>query len=113
YILRCNKHRTCGAFASVVLERARKASRMATVSPVLTRRGHDHRRCATDALGHAEEISRREGLRFTEQRRHVLEALLASHVPASAYHVIDRLAEHGRRPAPVSLYRALNFLVDH
>ena len=45
--------------------------------------------------------SRREGLRFTEQRRNVLEALLASHVPASAYDVIDRLAEHGRRPAPL------------
>jgi Fur family zinc uptake transcriptional regulator len=86
---------------------------MATISPVLTRRGHDHRRCAADALDHAEEISRREGLRFTEQRRHVLEALLASHVPASAYDVIDRLAEHGRRPAPVSVYRALDFLVEH
>ena len=86
---------------------------MATISPVLTRRGHDHRRCAADALDHAEEISRREGLRFTVQRRHVLEALLASHVPASAYDVIDRLAEHGRRPAPVSVYRALDFLVEH
>ena len=55
----------------------------------------------------------REGLRFTEQRRHVLEALLASHVPASAYDVIDRLAGNGRRPAPVSVYRALDFLVEH
>jgi len=86
---------------------------MATVSPVLTRRAHDHRRCAADALDHAEAISRREGLRFTEQRRHVLEALLATHVPASAYDVIDRLAAHGRRPAPVSVYRALDFLVEH
>ena len=86
---------------------------MATVSPVLTRRAHDHQRCAVDALDHAEAISRREGLRFTEQRRNVLEALLASHVPASAYDVIDRLAAHGRRPAPVSVYRALDFLVEH
>jgi Fur family zinc uptake transcriptional regulator len=86
---------------------------MTTVSPILTRRAHDHQRCAADALDHAEAISRREGLRFTEQRRNVLEALLASHVPASAYDVIDRLAAHGRRPAPVSIYRALDFLVEH
>lgn len=86
---------------------------MATVSPVLDHRHHDHRRCADDALRHAEQISRREGLRLTEQRRKVLAALLESHVPASAYDVIDRLAEHGRRPAPVSVYRALDFLVEH
>ena len=43
----------------------------------------------------------------------VLEALLASHVPASAYDVIDRLAKHGRRLAPISVYRALDFLVEN
>ena len=80
---------------------------MATISPVLDHREHDHRRCAADALRHAEAISRREGLRFTPQRRQVLEALLESHVPASAYDVIDRLAEHGRRAgAGLGLSRA-------
>src|SRR5580704_7619149 len=87
---------------------------MATVSPVLEHREHDHRPCATDALGHAEEICAREGLKLTPQRRQVLEALLASHVPASAYDVIDRLAEaDDRRRAPISVYRALDFLVEH
>lgn len=86
---------------------------MAASSPILEHREHDHRRCATDALGHAETISRSEGLRFTKQRRAVLQALLASHVPASAYDVIDRLAENGRRLAPISVYRALDFLVDN
>ena len=84
---------------------------MASNSPVLEHREHDHERCAADALGHAEEICAREGLRLTPQRRQVLEALLASHVPASAYDVIDRLGETGRRPAPISVYRALEFLV--
>jgi Fur family zinc uptake transcriptional regulator len=86
---------------------------MTAVSPVLRHPYHDHRRCAADALSHAEDTARREGLRFTEQRRSVLEALLASHVPASAYDVIDRLAKDGHRPAPVSVYRALDFLVEH
>ena len=86
---------------------------MATVSPVLEVRHHDHRRCADDALRHAEAISRREGLRLTDQRRRVLAALLQSHVPASAYDVIDRIAADGRPPAPISVYRALDFLVEH
>src|SRR4051794_26431238 len=86
---------------------------MTTVSPILQHAHHDHKRCATDALDHADAISRREGLRFTQQRRNVLAALLASHVPASAYDVIDRLGEKGSRPAPVSVYRALDFLVEH
>ena len=38
-----------------------------------------------------------------------------SHVPASAYDVIDRLAERRqtKRLAPISVYRALDFLVEH
>jgi len=86
---------------------------MPASSPVLEHREHDHGRCATNALGHAETLSQRQGLRFTKQRREILKALLTSHVPASAYDIIDRLAKHGRRLAPISVYRALDFLVDN
>ena len=90
------------------------APNVRSVSPVLEHREHDHARCEAQALRYAETISRRENLRFTNQRRQVLEALLESHVPASAYDVIDRLAGHGApRLAPVSIYRALDFLVTH
>ncbi len=86
---------------------------MTAISPVLEHREHDHARCAAEAIGHAEETCARQGLRFTAQRRQVLEALLESHVPASAYDVIDRLATTDHRPAPISVYRALDFLVEH
>lgn len=43
-------------------------------------------------------------------RRSVLAELLASHQPLGAYDLIDRLATHGARPAPVTVYRALDFL---
>ena len=43
-------------------------------------------------------------------RRKVLEALLASHQPLGAYEIIDRLAQEGDRPAPITVYRALDFL---
>jgi len=74
---------------------------------------HDHGDCERDAIARAEAVSAAAGLRFTEQRRKVLAALAESHVPASAYDVIDRLAREGPRPAPVSVYRALDFLVEH
>ena len=41
-------------------------------------------------------------------RRQVLEALLASHKPLGAYEIMDRLGSK-RRPAPISVYRALDF----
>lgn len=87
----------------------------APVSPVLEHRVHDHARCEAKALDHAEMVAQREGLRFTAQRRQVLEALLESHVPASAYDVIERIGRRGARHklAPISVYRALDFLVAH
>jgi len=72
--------------------------------------GHDHDRCASDALAHADAICAARGQRLTPTRRAVLQALLASHQPLGAYELIDRLAETGGRPAPVTIYRALDFL---
>ena len=71
---------------------------------------HDHERCASDAIAHAEAICAARRERLTPIRRHVLEALLASHKPLGAYEIIDRLAARGARPAPITIYRALDFL---
>jgi Fur family zinc uptake transcriptional regulator len=45
-------------------------------------------------------------------RRQVLEALLASHKPLGAYEIIERLG-HKNRPAPITIYRALDFLREN
>jgi Fur family transcriptional regulator, zinc uptake regulator len=74
--------------------------------------GHDHGRCATAAIAHAEELCAARAQRLTPMRRHVLEALLASHRPLGAYEIIERLADPGR-PAPITVYRALDFLRDN
>ncbi len=71
---------------------------------------HDHARCASDAIAHAEAICAARAERLTPIRRRVLEALLASHQPLGAYELIDRLAVRGARPAPITIYRALDFL---
>lgn len=72
--------------------------------------GHDHDRCAAEAIAHAESICAARSERLTPMRRRVLEALLASHAPLGAYELIDRLAADGGRPAPITIYRALDFL---
>jgi len=75
--------------------------------------GHDHARCAADAIAHAEAVCRARGERFTPLRRQVLEALLSDHRPLGAYDVIALLGESRSHPAPITVYRALDFLIAH
>src|SRR5579863_9064435 len=73
---------------------------------------HDHGSCASTAIAHAEALCAARAQRLTPMRRHVLEALLASHRPLGAYEIMERLADDGR-PAPITVYRALDFLRDN
>ncbi len=74
---------------------------------------HDHDRCSADALAQAEAICAARAQRLTPIRRRVLEALLASHAPLGAYDLIERLGKRGAKPAPITIYRALDFLRDN
>ncbi|HXQ84301.1 MAG TPA: Fur family transcriptional regulator [Xanthobacteraceae bacterium] len=73
---------------------------------------HDHERCASAAIAHAEAQCAARTQRLTPMRRQVLETLLASHKPLGAYEIIERL-EHKNRPAPITIYRALDFLREN
>jgi Fur family transcriptional regulator, zinc uptake regulator len=73
---------------------------------------HDHGSCTSTALAHAEAICTARAQRLTPIRRHVLEALLASHKPLGAYEIMERLT-HAGRLAPITVYRALEFLRDN
>lgn len=74
---------------------------------------HDHSQCSSDAIAHAEAICAARSQRLTPIRRRVLEALLASHQPLGAYDLIERLSSRGERPAPITIYRALDFLREN
>lgn len=77
------------------------------------RHAHEHALHAEEALARAERICRERGLRLTPIRRKALEALHADHRPVGAYDLADRISpEGGRRLAPISIYRALDFLVE-
>src|SRR5882672_11624706 len=80
---------------------------MATVFPAPD---HDHARCSADALAHAVTLCAQRGERLTPMRRHVLEILAGSHKPLGAYEIMDLAARKGPRPAPITVYRALDFL---
>jgi Fur family zinc uptake transcriptional regulator len=83
---------------------------------------HDHHGCAhalaraahgPDQLKAAEMLCRSRGLRLTALRRDVLEALFETHRPLGAYDLVDILGrKSGKRVAAVSIYRALDFLLE-
>jgi len=60
---------------------------------------------------HAEAVCAERSQKFTPIRRQVLQSLLASHRPLGAYEIIDELAKSMPRPAPITVYRALDFLM--
>ncbi len=63
-------------------------------------------------LHQAEALCRQRGARLTAQRRTVLEILCASDKPMTAYEILDRLRETLANPAPPTVYRALDFLLE-
>lgn len=69
---------------------------------------HDHGACVADAVAAAEA----RVARLTPLRRRVLELICESHTPVGAYDLLGRLPGE-RRPAPPTVYRALDFLMQH
>jgi Fur family zinc uptake transcriptional regulator len=51
--------------------------------------------------------------KLTPGRRRALDVLEAAGKPLGAYDMMELLGRDGRRPAPISVYRALDFLVEH
>jgi Fur family zinc uptake transcriptional regulator len=75
---------------------------------------HDHRHCIDDALAEADALCARQGVRLTALRKRVLELVWQSHKPLGAYDILGVLTEEdGRRAAPPTVYRALDFLLEN
>ena len=66
----------------------------------------------TASLARAEALCRTRGVRFTAQRQAVLRLLVRADQPLSAYALLERLREVIRNPAPPTVYRALDFLLE-
>ncbi len=65
-----------------------------------------------EILARAEQLCRARGVRLTVQRKAILQLLLASDKPLSAYDLLARMRNLGKAPAPSIAYRALDFLLE-
>jgi Fur family zinc uptake transcriptional regulator len=74
---------------------------------------HDHRLCVADALSVADRVCEQRSIRFTDLRRRVFELVWASHKPVGAYAILETLRAEGLGSAPPTVYRALDFLLEH
>jgi Fur family zinc uptake transcriptional regulator len=74
--------------------------------------GHDHELCLDEAMARARSAFAAKGLRLTPLREAVFQEIAAaSHRAIGAYEVLERMAAHGERLAPISVYRAIDALV--
>lgn len=65
----------------------------------------------TTIMGKAQDICAHSGSRLTEKRQRILELLLVSSIPLSAYEVADTYNKNLQSSMPVmSVYRILDFL---
>lgn len=74
---------------------------------------HNHAQCTAELISRAEKTCAKRGTRLTEQRKDVLTSVAESHSAVGAYEIIERMANGGSRPAPITIYRALDFLLEH
>lgn len=74
---------------------------------------HNHAHCVAAILADAEDVCAGRKVRLTLQRRRVLEIVAESHCAIGAYEILEHLTVGGKRPAPVTVYRALDFLMEH
>jgi len=74
---------------------------------------HDHRVCIVDALNKAADLCTGRGARLTQIRRRVLELIWSSHRPIGAYSLLGVLKEERANAVPPTIYRALEFLLEH
>lgn len=60
----------------------------------------------------ASQVFAEKNLRFTDLRRKVFEEIASTRASVGAYELLDRLAKKGTRLAPISVYRALDALLE-
>jgi len=68
---------------------------------------------ANRVIAEVEQRCKRDQLRLTPTRRRVLELVLDADGPVKAYDLLDRLKTEQPNAAPPTVYRALEFLLEH
>jgi Fur family transcriptional regulator, zinc uptake regulator len=107
---------SCGGLNIALVARLGYMSPM-MASPERPRRPEsdaEQNRGGKEMLDAALALCRQNKISLTPGRRRILELLAHEGRPLGAYEMIDRVAERtGKRPAPISVYRALDFLLEN
>jgi Fur family zinc uptake transcriptional regulator len=64
------------------------------------------------AVERASQAFTEKNLRFTKLRQDVFQEIAATYTSIGAYDILARLAEKGTRLAPISVYRAIDALIE-
>lgn len=67
----------------------------------------------TERIARIEDACQRRGLRLTALRRRVMELIAAQGRPVKAYELLDLIRLERGGAAPPTVYRALDFLLEH
>ena len=76
-------------------------------------RPHEHRHEPTSYLREVSQACDVRGLKLTPLRLRVLELIAREKKPIKAYDLLDRLRSEREGAAPPTVYRALDFLMEH
>jgi len=68
---------------------------------------------SSQVIREVEQRCRQRGLRLTPTRKRVLELVLSTDGPVKAYDLLDQLKTEQPNAAPPTIYRALEFLLEH
>lgn len=74
---------------------------------------HNHGACVQQAMRAAANLCEKKGLRFTPIRQRILELVWSSHSPVAAYDLLGTLKQEKANAEAPTVYRALDFLVEH
>ena len=83
------------------------------MSPAVAQRQHDHPHDAGAFVAAVTAACEERGLRLTPLRLRVLELIAAAGKPVKAYDLLDQLKDEHSGAAPPTVYRALDFLLEH
>lgn len=74
--------------------------------------GTDHQHDLASSLQQAQAVCQQRGVRLTTLRLQVFELILKSARPLGAYDLLSQMTVAGRAPAPPTVYRSLEFLLE-
>jgi Fur family zinc uptake transcriptional regulator len=73
---------------------------------------HDHTNCINHAMEAAQTVCHDKNIRLTPIRQRIFELIWSNHKAVGAYDLLATLQQEDPKAKPVTIYRALDFLLD-